>query len=294
MAVVASRDRLAPHVAYGVDEMTGDTQGGPPRGPRRLGRTAPYVAGAVVAFGAVVLYNLLFPGPKALTQDDVDARVSEALASVTPAPAFSELVYEAVRPSVVLVQIERPRESGGTEIDEGVGSGVVINLAGEILTSLHVVADATSVKVTFADGTSSQAEVVARDAGNDIAVLRAAEPPAEIVPATLGDPNGVREGSEAYAVGSPFGLVDSMSAGVISGLDRSFRLEDSGVVLHGLIQIDAAVNPGNSGGPLLDREGHVIGIVTALLNPTDDDVFAGIGLAVPITVAGGAAGLPPY
>jgi S1-C subfamily serine protease len=111
----------------------------------------------VVAFGAVVLYNLLFPGPKALTQDDVDARVSEALASVTPAPAFSELVYEAVRPSVVLVQIERPRESGGTEIDEGVGSGVVINLAGEILTSLHVVADATSVKVTFADGTSSQA-----------------------------------------------------------------------------------------------------------------------------------------
>jgi S1-C subfamily serine protease len=95
-------------------------------------------------------------------------------------------------------------------------------------------------------------------------------------------------------VGSPFGLAGSMSEGVISGLDRSFRLEDSGVVLRGLIQIDAAVNPGNSGGPLLDREGHVIGIVAALLNPTDDEVFIGVGLAVPINVAGGAAGLPPY
>jgi S1-C subfamily serine protease len=294
LAEDAARDRLAPHVANGADEMTGDTQGGPPRGPRRLSRSAPYVAGAAVAFGAVVLFNLLFPGPRPLTQDDVDLRVSEALASVTPAPAFSELVYEAVRPSVVLVRIERPQPSGGTGVDEGVGSGVVINLAGEMLTSLHVVADATDIMVTFADGTSSPAQVVGRDADHDIAVLRAASPPAEIVPATLGDPNGVREGSEAFAVGNPFGLPNSMSAGVISGLDRSFQLEDSGVVLRGLIQIDAAVNPGNSGGPLLDREGHVIGIVTALLNPTHDDVFAGIGLAVPITVAGGAAGLPPY
>ena len=86
-----------------------------------------------------------------------------------------------------------------------------------------------------------------------------------------------------------------MSAGVISGLDRSFKMpEHDGSVLTGLIQIDAAVNPGNSGGPLADRDGHVIGIVTALVNPTEEDVFIGIGLAVPIDVAGGAAGLPPY
>jgi S1-C subfamily serine protease len=274
--------------------MTGDPQGGRPRGSRRLARSAPYVVGAAVALAGVLLYNVLLPGPRPLTQDDVDARVNQALASVTPAPAFSELVYQAVRSSVVLVQIERPQPSGGTGIDEGVGSGVIINLAGDMLTSLHVVADATAITITFPDGTKSAAEIIGRDADNDIAVLRATRPPAEIVPATLGDPNGVREGSEAYAVGSPFGLPNSMSAGVISGLDRSFVLEDSGVVLRGLIQIDAAVNPGNSGGPLLDREGHVIGIVTALLNPTEDDVFAGIGLAVPITVAGGAAGLPPY
>jgi S1-C subfamily serine protease len=254
----------------------------------------PYVAGAAAAFGAVLLFNVLFPGPRPLTTDDVDARVSEALASVTPAPAFSELVYQAVVPSVVLVQIERPTPSGASGTDEGVGSGVIVNLAGDILTSLHVVADATDIHVTFADGTRSRAELINRDQANDIAVLRAETPPGELVPATLGDPGGVREGSEAYAVGSPFGLPNSMSEGVISGLGRSFRLEDSGVVLRGLIQIDAAVNPGNSGGPLLDREGHVIGIVTALLNPTGDDVSIGIGLAVPITVAGGAAGLPAY
>ena len=274
--------------------MTGQADGGAPRGPRRLARAAPYVAGAAVAFSAVVLFNLVFPPPRPLTQEEVDARVGQALASVTPAPAFSELVYKAVRPSVVLVQIERPRPDGESGTEQGVGSGVVINVAGDMLTSLHVVADASSITVTFADGSRSPAEVVATDPKNDIAVLRATTPPAEIVPATLGDPSSVREGSEAYAVGSPFGLMDSMSAGVISGLDRSFELQDSGVVLHGLIQIDAAVNPGNSGGPLLDREGHVIGIVAALLNPTKDDVFAGIGLAVPITAAGGAAGMPAY
>ncbi|HEX7347761.1 MAG TPA: trypsin-like peptidase domain-containing protein [Candidatus Limnocylindrales bacterium] len=274
--------------------MTGDPNGGIARPPRRLARLTPYVAGAGVAFGAVLLFNLVFPGPRPLTTDEVDARVSEALASVTPAPAFSEMVYQAVVPSVVLVEIERPTPSAASSTDEGVGSGVIVNLAGDILTSLHVVADATDIHVTFADGTKSPAEIVNRDRANDIAVLRAQTPPMELVPATLGDPGGVREGSEAYAVGSPFGLPNSMSEGVISGLGRSFLLEDSGVVLRGLIQIDAAVNPGNSGGPLLDREGHVIGIVTALLNPTGDDVSIGIGLAVPITVAGGAAGLPPY
>ena len=85
-----------------------------------------------------------------------------------------------------------------------------------------------------------------------------------------------------------------MSAGVISGLDRSFTMPGSGQTLTGLFQIDAAVNPGNSGGALVDRDGRLIGIVTALINPTEDDVFIGIGLAVPIDVAGGAAGLPPY
>jgi S1-C subfamily serine protease len=116
--------------------------------------------------------------------------------------------------------------------------------------------------------------------------------PPDVVPAVLGNP-GLPVGSEAYAVGSPFGLFGSLTAGVISGRDRSFRLPDSDITVDGLIQFDAAVNPGNSGGPLLDRGGRVIGIVIALINPSDDETFAGIGLAVPIDVAGGG-GMPPY
>jgi len=100
-------------------------------------------------------------------------------------------------------------------------------------------------------------------------------------------------GDEAYVVGNPFGLYGSMSTGVISGFGRSFKAPNSDQELKNLIQFDAAVNPGNSGGPLLNRSGEVIGIVAALLNPTDQDVFIGIGFAVPITTAGGAAGLPP-
>ena len=270
------------------------TQGtGNPRRFSRLSRLAPFAAGSLVAFGAILVYGALFPAPR-LTQEDVDTRVTQALASVTPAPAFSEFVYRAVRPSLVLVKTAATEPVGDPRSDEGFGSGVVVNLAGDILTSYHVVVNAGPVEVTFADGTQSAADVVAEDPDIDIAVLRAHQPPAEIVPATLGDPGSVQEGSEAYALGSPFGLAGSLSAGVISGLDRTFRLQETDRVLRGLIQIDASVNPGNSGGPLLNRDGHVIGIVTALLNPTGDDVFAGIGLAVPINVAGGAAGLPPY
>ena len=260
----------------------------------RLGRLTPFVSGGLIALVAVFLYGLLAPGPAPLTQRDVDDTVANALASVTPAPAFSELVYQAVQPSLVLIETKGPAGRGESGSDGGLGSGVVVNLDGDILTSLHVIDDATEIQLTFADGTKSSADVVVRQPSDDIAVIRATQPPANLVPATLGNPGAVRQGSEAYAMGSPFGLYGSMSVGVISGLDRSFQLPDSDVVLKGLFQIDAAVNPGNSGGALVDRGGHLIGIVTALINPTKDDVFIGIGLAVPIDVAGGAAGLPPY
>jgi S1-C subfamily serine protease len=280
-----------------MEDMTGERPAGgwePPRRRRTLAGIAPFAAGAVVALAAIVVYNLLFPGTPRLTREDVQTSIDEALASVTPAPAYSEIVYQAVRPSLVLVQTTAAEPTGDPGVDQGIGSGVIVSLAGDILTSLHVVDEAGEIRLTFADGTRSLGEIVSSEPSIDIAVLRAAQPPAEIVPAVLGDPNGVREGSEAYALGSPFGLGGSMTAGVISGIDRSFRLEESGTLLRGLIQIDAAVNPGSSGGPLLDREGHVIGIITALHNPTGDDVFVGVGLAVPIDAAGGAAGLPPY
>ncbi len=120
-------------------------------------------------------------------------------------------------------------------------------------------------------------------------MLAAERLPAVIVPAVLG--GSAQIGDEAFAVGNPLGLVASLSAGVVSGLDRTFKVA-GGRTLSGLIQFDAAVNPGSSGGPLLNIKGQVIGIVTGLVNPAGTDDFAGIGFAVPIATAGKAAGAP--
>ena len=174
------------------------------------------------------------------------------------------------------------------------GSGVIIDGFGDILTSLHVVADATQIRVTFADGTQSRAIVASAQPEKDIAVLQPEILPEAWVPATLGNAGALQVGDEAYVVGNPFGLYSSMSAGVISGFDRTFQPPNTDQVIEGLIQVDAAVNPGNSGGPLLNRYGHVVGIVTGIINPTEDSFFIGIGFAVPIEVAAGGAGLPPY
>jgi S1-C subfamily serine protease len=104
----------------------------------------------------------------------------------------------------------------------------------------------------------------------------------------------MRVGDEAYAVGNPFGLYSSMSAGVISGFERTFRPPNTDYSLNGLIQVDAAVNPGNSGGPLVNRYGQVVGIVVGIVNPTEANFFVGIGFAVPITTAGGGGSPLPY
>ena len=251
-----------------------------------------FAAGVFAALAALLLYNLLVPPPAQLTAREVNDSIAQALASATPRPAYSAAVYQAIRPSLVFIQTQAPDTNG--EVGYGVGSGVVINDRGDILTSLHVVANASDIQLTFADGSQLSAQVMVEQPENDIAVLRPSRPPALLAPAILGNPNAMRVGDEAFVVGNPLGLYSSMSAGVISGFDRSFRPLNSDQTLHDLIQIDAAVNPGNSGGPLLNRHGQVIGIITALANPTEQDVFIGIGFAVPITIAGGAAGLPPY
>jgi S1-C subfamily serine protease len=258
----------------------------------RARSAAPFASGVLAALVALLLYNVLVPSPRPLTTREVNDTVAQALASATPPPAFSARVYQVIHPSLVLIQTHAPGADG--KPGDGLGSGVVIDDSGDILTSLHVVANATDIQLTFADGTQSSAQVTVTQPENDIAVLRASQPPAQLVPATLGNPNAMRVGDEAFVVGNPFGLYGSMSAGVISGFGRSFQPTNSDQKLQGLIQIDAAVNPGNSGGPLLNRDGQVVGIVAALVNPTEQDVFIGIGFAVPINVAGGAAGLPPY
>src|SRR5574341_1462931 len=269
-----------------------------PRGARlrhlraRLKGMAPFASGVLAALVGLLLYNLLFPGPHQLTTREVNDSTAQALASATPPPAFSARVYQVIQPSLVLIQTQSTSSEG--EAEHGLGSGVVIDDAGDVLTSLHIVADASEIRITFADGTQSSAQVIVKQPQNDIAVLQAARLPEVLVPATLGNPNAMRVGDEAFVVGNPFGLYSSMSAGVISGFNRSFQPSNGSQKLQGLIQIDAAVNPGNSGGPLLNRAGQVIGIVAGIVNPTEQDVFIGIGFAVPINVAGGAAGLPPY
>ena len=240
----------------------------------------------------VILYHYLFPAPIPLSQADVDGRIVAAMASATPPPANSMLVYQTILPSLVFIQTQATNPDG--EDGFGVGSGVVVNQNGDILTALHVVMDATEIEIIFADGTQTTAEIIGADPDNDIAVLHASQPPEVIVPAVLGSASAMRVGDEAYAVGNPLGLAGSMSAGVISGLDRSFTLNETNQRLERLIQFDAAVNPGNSGGPLLNRAGQVIGIVTALANPNEQNSFTGIGFAVPIATAVTAAGGPSY
>jgi S1-C subfamily serine protease len=222
----------------------------------------------------------------------VNDSVAEAIASVTPPPAYSAQVFQGILPSLIFIQVEKPSDDG--EIGHGVGSGVVINGDGDILTSLHVVDGATDIQLIYADGSEVSAQVIVEQPEKDIAVLHPNEPPGLIVPAILGNPNAMRIGDEAFVVGNPLGLYSSMSVGVISGFNRSFQPRNHDQKLEGLIQIDAAVNPGNSGGPLLNRGGQVIGIVTGLVNPTEQEVFIGIGFAVPIDVAAAAAGAPPY
>ena len=253
----------------------------------RMRGMIPFASGVLATLLALILFQFLFPANQ-VTENEVNAAIANAMASATPRAAYSTDVYKIIQPSLVMIQAEF--RNG----EKSLGSGVIVDGAADILTSLHVVDGARSIKLYFADGTHSDATLASAQPELDIAVLQPLTPPQQFVPATLGNPGALQVGDEAYVVGHPFGLYGSMSAGVISGFDRTFQPKDSQVELKGLIQLDAAVNPGNSGGPLLNRYGQVVGIVTGIVNPTDDSFFVGIAFAVPITTAAGGAGMPPY
>ncbi len=204
----------------------------------------------------------------------------------SPTPPLATLVYRQVAPSVV--QVTATVTAGETNY----GSGVIVDDQADILTSLHIVNGARVVRVTFNDGTQSAAQIVAKIPEKDIAVLRALNPPQVFAVAVLGNSGALRIGDAAFAIGSPFNLPGSLSAGVISGLDRSVSGAGLAQPITGLIQFDAAVNQGSSGGPLVDEHGEVVGIVTGIVNPAGK-VFSGVGFAVTIEVAGGALGIPP-
>ena len=148
--------------------------------------------------------------------------------------------------------------------------------------------------MVFADGTESDATVIGLQPENDLAVLQAKTIPDDLVPATLRSTRDLSMGDEVIAVGFPFGIGPSVSAGVVSGLKREYRSPEGKRLLTNLIQFDAAANPGNSGGPLATMDGEVVGIVTAILNPSDQGVFIGIGFAVPIENAASAVGISPF
>ena len=265
--------------------------------PARRGRPSRRVLIAIAAILAtavvlgVVALATRGPSEPALGRADVGSIASDvvekAIEDERAAPATSAVVYQQILPSLVQIQASTPSSSGDTA---GLGTGVIVNASGAILTALHVVDGATTIRLFFVDGTRSNGQIVSADPDNDIAVLVPDRPPEPIVPAVLGGVGQI--GDETYAVGHPLGFVGSLTSGVISGLDRTVEAPD-GKRLRGLIQFDAAVNPGNSGGPLLNRGGQVIGIVTGLANPSRDGYFTGIGFAVPIGAAGGAADAPP-
>lgn len=258
----------------------------------RLRGTLPFLSGVLAALLALFIYNAFSPNTQ-LTRNDVDKVVASAMASATPRPPDSVRVYQVIQPSLVLIETEKDSSSGG--MDMGLGSGTVINAQGDVLTALHVVENAKKISLTFADGTRAEGQILSSQPENDIAMVSASKLPQVLVPATIGSIGSMRVGDEAYVVGNPFGLYSSMSAGVISGFDRSYQPPGRSDMIRGLIQVDAAINPGNSGGPLLNSNGNVIGVVTGIVNPTQESFFIGIGFAVPINVAaGGAGGLPPY
>ena len=260
--------------------------------PRRPALLVSVALIAIVLLLALLLWRTFSADDVQPATADVDQAVAEALASMaqTSEPPVSTLVYRAILPSLVIVQTDR--EDVEEDRRFGLGTGVVVNADATVLTALHIIEGASEVQLAFADGSESPAVVAGIDPERDIAVLTPASLPGLVVPAVIGSSAGLRVGDEVFAVGNPLGLVASMSAGVVSGLDRDFKVSGSDQVLEDLIQFDAAVNMGNSGGPLLDRRGQVVGIVTGLVNPSEQDVFIGIGFAVPIDLAAAAAGGP--
>jgi S1-C subfamily serine protease len=264
-------------------------------------RAAPLWAlgGALLAVGVMSALLPLRPDPRVVTQKDIDHAVRASLEK-NPLPSQAAMAFEAIAPSVVRVVGLMDETDDGDErpekraMERSLGTGVVIIDNGTILTNLHVVWGAKKVRVRFANGHESDAVMVGAMPEHDLAVLKAGSLPDDLQSATMRSTGDLQPGDHVIAVGYPFGIGPSASYGVVSGLKREFNAPDGEKTLTNLIQFDAAANPGNSGGPLVTMDGHVVGIVTAILNPGEQRTFIGIGFAVPIENAAAGAGMPPF
>jgi S1-C subfamily serine protease len=235
------------------------------------------VGGALLGVVLVLAYLSFSPPDGRYSDADIQRLAQERIDAITPSPPVEPAIYALIRPAVVTITL------GGSTESRGIGSGVVVDLNGSILTANHVVADVESVTVHFFDGSTKPGTVSQRQPDRDLALIRVQGLPNGVEPAVLS--GGARPADKVMAIGSPFGLQGSVSAGVVSGLGR--RFESGGHQLENMIQFDAAVNPGNSGGPLVDMNGRVVGIVIGRLERVGENIGAGIGFAVPIESSGG-------
>ena len=299
---------------------------------QRHDRPLMLVSGLLAALMAFGIYALATPTAQKLTQNDIDAAVLHTLKKQPPQPSHASTAYDVILPSVVLVRRlgedeekatskseesqkeeskvpepeRKPEQKESQEKDSneqksakkfslrGVATGVVFSEDGMIFTNLHVIAVAEKVGVVFFDGTESDVDLLNVQPENDLAILKAKTLPDDLYPATLRTTKGLQPGDEVLAVGFPFGIGPTATFGVVSGLRREHYSEEGQRNLIDLIQFDAAANPGNSGGPLVTREGDVVGIVTSIFNPTEKGFFVGIAFAVPIENAASAAGVSPF
>jgi len=228
------------------------------RGPVALAAALVVVGGvAGGALGAEVILGRT-PAPVAATSP-----ASSASAAPAQTPISAAALYKQAVAGIVTITTEVARRG---QVGEGTGSGIVIDQNGDILTNAHVVSGASQIQVTFNDGRSA------------MAVLRVSVAAASLHPLPLGNSDTVRVGDAVYAIGAPFGLAGSMTAGIVSGLNRT----DQSSGRTGLIQTDAPINPGNSGGALLNTQGQVVGVNDSIESPVAGNV--GVGFAIPVNV----------
>ncbi|MDP2948707.1 MAG: trypsin-like peptidase domain-containing protein [Chloroflexota bacterium] len=253
---------------------------------------------ALVSAGAAIAVVQLWPDdsgeeqragtistPAASTSAPAPDGSSSGQASLSSACLSATDIYKRVRPSVVKITSTVSARSPSGSPAEGAGSGIIIDEQGLILTNYHVIAEADNLEVRFADGTAVSAQVVGSDPGNDLAVIRASASDEELDPAPLGDSDAAQVGDPVLAIGNPFNLEGTLTQGIVSALGRTFAPGGSTRPIRNMIQTDAPVNPGNSGGPLLNCQGEVIGINTLLENPTGEGVNVGVAFAVPANTA---------
>jgi S1-C subfamily serine protease len=251
------------------------------------------IAGLVTAVVVLALTGgggTTSPGPAAAvapsaTPSTASSTASSGNAALGSACLTAGGIYQSLSPAVVEITSTQQGRSPFAPSGTAAGSGIVIDQQGTILTNYHVVAGATNLEVTFSDDTTASAQVVGTDPGNDLAIIRADVSGKTLTVAPLGDSDAIHVGDPVLAIGQPFELEGTLTEGIVSATGRTYSEGQGTRPIRDMIQTDAAVNPGNSGGPLIDCHGQVIGVNTALENPTGEDVNVGIAFAVPINTA---------